>query len=273
MRELRGKVAVVTGGGSGIGRGMAIAFADAGMDVAIADVEAPAGEKVAAEIESRGVRALAVPTDVSSGDSVMRLADTCFSKLGGVHVLCNNAGVAHFGPLLDNDHQDWAWTLSVNLQGVANGLLAFLPRMRGQGEGHVVNTASLAGLLPVPTLGIYAASKHGVVGLSETLRLELAGSGVSCSVLCPGVVNTAIFNAERNRPDSLGGPSSDTPPEAAALMAQGGKDPLEVGRMVRQGVIDDDLYIFSHPEAAAFVEARFEGIRAAFQKWSGWSDE
>lgn len=273
MRELRGKLAVVTGGGSGIGRGMAIAFADAGMNVVIADVEAPAGEKVAAEVEERGVRALAVPTDVSRAESVQKLADDSFSAFGGVHVLCNNAGVAHFGALIDNNSQDWEWTLGVNLQGVAFGLLAFLPRMRDQGEGHVVNTASLAGLLPVPTLGIYAASKHAVVGLSETLRQELEGSGISCSVLCPGVVNTAIFQADRNRPEALGGPLGEMSAEAAALMAQAGKDPLEVGRMVRQGVLDDDLYIFSHPETAGIVEAHFAGIRAAFEKWGAWKDE
>jgi NAD(P)-dependent dehydrogenase (short-subunit alcohol dehydrogenase family) len=275
MKQLAGRVAVVTGGGSGIGRGMALAFAEAGMHVALADIEGAAADKVAAEVVDRGVRALPVVTDVAKLSSVQALADRVEAELGGAHVLCNNAGVAHFGPLAENRDDDWEWLLSVNLKGVANGLQVFLPRMLERGEpAHIVNTASMAGLIAVPTLGIYTATKYAVVGITETLHQELAETPASCSVLCPGVVNTGIFNSERNRPDTLGGPGqAPLPPEARTLMEQGGKDPLEVGRMVRQGVLDDELYIFSHPEAKDIFDVRAAAIDAAFDRWSNWTDQ
>ena len=274
MRELTNRVAVVTGGASGIGRGMAIAFADAGMHVVLADIEADAAAKVAGEIEARGVRALAVHTDVVRLDSLEALAERAWAEFGGVHVLCNNAGVACFAPLAENTAGDWQWLLGVNLAGVANGLQAFLPRMLAAGaEGHIVNTASMAGLIPVPTLGIYVATKYAVVGITETLRIELAETPISCSVLCPGVVDTRIFESERNRPQQF---SENVPPElpavAQAMKAASAKNPLEVGRMVRQALLDDDLYIFSHPDAEPPFEERAAGIRAAFEKWRGWSD-
>jgi NAD(P)-dependent dehydrogenase (short-subunit alcohol dehydrogenase family) len=273
MRELEGRVAVVTGGGSGIGRGMALAFADAGMHVAIADVEETAGAAVADELRGRGVRALAVPTDVTQLESVQRLSQKVLADLGAIHIVCNNAGVAHFGPLAENSDADWRWLLDVNLKGVANGLQVFLPILLEQAtEGHVVNTASLAGIVATPTLGIYTATKYAVVGITETLRLELADTKLSCSVLCPGLVDTAIFNSDRNRPSELGGPGGELQPGARDLLERTAKDPLEVGRMVRRGVLDDDLYIFTHPEFRSVFDARAAGIQAAFDKWSEYRD-
>lgn len=273
MRELRDRVAVVTGGASGIGRGMAIAFADAGMNVVVADIEADRAAKVAGELGERGARALAVETDVSDRASVEALAERTYADLGAAHVLCNNAGVAVFGPLDQMSDDDWRWLLSVNLEGVVNGLQAFLGRMKAQGgEAHIVNTASGAGLSPFPVLGAYVATKYAVVGISETLRAELAPANIGVTVLCPGVVSTEIFHSERNRPAALGGSRSATPTRAQAAIAGRGMDPLRVGRLVRQAVLDDDLYAFTHPEIRSYFETRAAAVGAAFDRWSEWKD-
>ncbi len=205
MRELSGKVAVVTGGGSGIGQGMVVAFAQAGMHVVIADIDLPAAEKVAAEASALGVKALAVATDVTKRGSVEALAERVYGELGAAHLLCNNAGVAVFGQLDAMTDHDWRWVLDVNLEGVVNGLQAFLPRMKAQsGEKHIVNTASVAGIAAFAGLGVYVATKYAVVGISESLRAEGESYGLGVSVLCPGVVRTRIFESERIRPAALG---------------------------------------------------------------------
>jgi len=276
MRELGGKVAVVTGGASGIGRGMVLAFADAGMHVAIADVDLAGAEKVAAEARERGVKALAVATDVTSRDSVEELATRVYRELGAAHVLCNNAGVAVFGPLEETRDTDWRWVLGVNLEGVANGLQAFLPRMKAQpGEKHVVNTASVAGVVALPGIGIYTATKYAVVGISETLRLEGAPWGLGVSVLCPGAVRTRIFQSERNRPAALGEsrPLQLLPqPGAGSGVLTNGLDPLAVGRRVRAAVQNDELYIFTHPETRALFERRAAAMRQGFDAADRWQD-
>ena len=275
MRELGGKVAVVTGGGSGIGRGLVLAFAQAGMHVAIADVEHASAEKVADEARALGVKALAVATDVARRDSVEALAERVFGELGAAHVLCNNAGVAVFGPLAEMRDADWRWLLSVNLEGVVNGLQAFLPRMKAQpGEKHVVNTASVAGIAAMSGIGIYTATKYAVVGISETLRVEGAAWGLGVSVLCPGAVNTRIMSSERNRPAALG----ESKPAAFALGggANGianGLDPLAVGRRVRSAVQNDELYVFTHPGTRALFERRAAAMRAGFDAADQWRDE
>jgi len=266
MKDLAGKVAVVTGGGGGIGRGMALAFAEAGMHVAVADVDPAAVEKVGAELSEGGTDVLALQTDVSSLASVQSLADQAFERFGAVHLLCNNAGVSTFATMDALTESDWRWVLSVNLEGVSNGLMAFLPRMKEQdGEKHVVNTASIAGMVAMPLLGPYVASKYAVVGISEALRIEGAGYGLSCSVLCPGNVNTGIVGSARNRPNDLGGPSDDVNPLVQAAIAQG-MAPEEVGRIVRQAVIDDDPYIFTHLEQRDAVEARISEIQRCYEK-------
>ncbi len=278
MKQLRDRVALVTGGGSGIGRGMALAFADSGMHVVIADIEEDAARKVAGEVEQRGVRSLPVQVDVTDRAAVEALAERSFAELGAVHVLCNNAGVAVFGPLDQMSDADWRFVLSVNLEGVVHGLQAFLPRMRElEGEKHVVNTASGAGVIAFPTLGVYTATKYAVVGISETLRADVAAHGIGVSVLCPGVVNTRIFESQRNRPAALGGPEAQpalrpegVPREAGAMR---GMDPVVVGQMVRDAVIADEAYIFTHPGLRANVERRFHGIAQSFDWADRWHQE
>ena len=275
MRELSGKVAVVTGGGSGIGRGMALAFGDAGMKVVVSDIELPAAEKVAAEIQAKGARALAVQTDVAKRESVEALAERTYRELGAAHLLCNNAGVAVFGPLDEQRDTDWRWVLSVNLEGVVNGLQAFLPRMKAQpGPKHVVNTASVAGIAALPGLGIYTATKYAVVGISETLRLEGPRYELGCSVLCPGAVNTNIMTSERNRPTDLGESKPFVPPSGGALTdaLSRGRDPLWVGRRVRVGVENDEAYIFTDPRSRALLDARFSGMSQGFDAADRYGD-
>ena len=282
MQELVDKVAVVTGGGSGIGRGMALAFADSGMHVVLADIEADAANAVAKEVTERGVKALPLEVDVTDRAAVESLAERTFAELGAAHVLCNNAGVAVFGPLDKMSDDDWRFVLSVNLEGVVHGLQAFLPRMRDvSGEKHIVNTASGAGLIAFPTLGAYTATKYAVVGISETLRQEVAQHSIGVSVLCPGVVNTRIFESERNRPDALGGREAQPPLQIGGVSAQAqdnpgmmrGMDPEIVGRIVRDAVLANEAYIFPHPDLRANVEARFKGISASFDWAQRWHKE
>ena len=270
MKELRNRVAVVTGGGSGIGRGIALAFADAGTHTVIADIDAPAAEKVAAEVRERGVRALPVHTDVMELVSVRELAKRTYAEFGEAHILCNNAGVGVGGPLDEMTPEDWEWVIAVNLRGVANGLMAFLPRFKAQaGETHVVNTASMAGLLPVENLGVYVATKYAVVGLSETLRIEGAGYGLGVSVLCPGLVKTRILEGHRNRPEALGGSRRRVLSEVgeARLQAEG-MDPLDVGRAVVRAVERNELYVLTHPGAKTTTQTRFDEILASFDRAS-----
>ena len=271
MKDLEGKVAVITGGGSGIGRGIALAVADAGMSVVIADIESDAAEAVAEEVRGRGVDGVAAVTDVSVLGSVQELAESVYARFGAAHLLCNNAGVVVMGTIDTMTSADWKWVLSVNLDGVVNGLQAFLPRMRDQtGQKHIVNTASAAGLYPQAGMGVYSASKYAIVSISEVLRDEAAGYGLGVSVLCPGVVRTNISNAHRSRPAELGGPV--TPQWLTEMESSRDKrleigiDPLEVGQLVRQAVLDDELYILPSPETRVDVEARFQEILAAFDR-------
>ena len=266
MQELKDRVAVVTGGGSGIGRGMAHAFADAGMRVVLADIESDAAERVRREVEERGVPCLATQTDVTRREDLVALADHVYDAFGACHLLCNNAGVATFAAMDASSADDWSWVLAVNLHGVVHGLQAFLPRMREQaGEKHVVNTASIAALGGFPGLGPYVASKHAVLGISETLRLEGRTYELSCSVLCPGNVNTGIVASARNRQPDFGGPEAQQDAEYREAIERG-MDPLDVGRMVRQAVLDDDAFIFTHPESRRIVERRYQAMCEAYDK-------
>ncbi|MBI1848069.1 MAG: SDR family NAD(P)-dependent oxidoreductase, partial [Candidatus Rokubacteria bacterium] len=192
-------MAVVTGGGSGIGRALVEVFAREGMKVVVADIDEPAAAETAKGVQGRGGQAVAVPTDVSDLASVQALAERAWQAFGRVHVLCNNAGVALWGGLEQATHRDWQWVVGVNLWGVIHGLEAFLPRMIEQREGgHVVNTASMAGLIASQGLGVYNTTKYAVVGLSETLAKDLRGYGIGVSVLCPMGVSTNIRRSERN---------------------------------------------------------------------------
>ncbi|MCY3603873.1 MAG: SDR family NAD(P)-dependent oxidoreductase [Chloroflexi bacterium] len=278
MQELNGKVAVITGGGSGIGRCMALAFADEGMDIAIGDIEAGPGEAVAEEVRAKGRRAISVTCDVTDLDSVRALAKTTKAELGAYHVVCNNAGVISGGPTTEMSAAEWDWVLDVDLQGVVNGVIAFLPGLVEQGEGHIVNTASIAGLVPMAAPGVinYTTAKYGVVGITETLHDELAPTGVGASALCPGVVNTRISQSARNRPEAAGGPVSEEdmgpplelPPgmEMPRIIGANIREPEEMAARVVEGVKANDLYIVTHPETREAVEERFAAIMAAFDK-------
>src|SRR2546423_9557852 len=266
MKDLSGKTAVVTGSGSGIGRGTALALADAGMSVAGAGIDEAAAQAVAKEVGERGVRGVAVKVDVADRASVEQLAEAVYNEFGEVHVLHNNAGVGLFVRLDGMTDADWNWIISINLYGVVNGLQAFVPRMKAQdGETHVVNTASMAGMVTPPLLGAYNATKFAVVAISETLRREMARAGMGVSVLCPGGVSTNIMtNSLRQRPGGSP-PARDIDLGAGDMRMMA---PEDVGRLVRRAIEQNELYIFTHPEMKPGVETRFDRILQAFDYWA-----
>ena len=244
----RDRVAVITGGGSGIGAGLARAFAARGARLVLADIDEEALAETAGELTAAGARVLAVPTDVRERGAVRALADRAFDAWGAVHLLCNNAGVATFGPIADASDGDWDFTLGVNLLGVVHGVQAFVPRMLEQGEGgHVVNTASMAGLVGMAMLGVYCTSKFGVVGLSEALHLELRPHGIGVSVLCPGLVETRIGeNTRRLHPDVRGSEPDREP--APRIRPTAVLTPDEVAARVVLAIERRWLYVITHPE-------------------------
>jgi len=267
MKDFRDRVAVVTGAASGIGRGMAERFAAEGMRVVLADVEGSALDAAALEMGAAGALVLAVRTDVSDAAQVEALAGAAYDAFGAVHVLCNNAGVATGGLCWEQTLDDWRWVVGVNLWGVIYGIHSFVPRMIAGGEeGHVVNTASVAGLISGPGSAPYAVTKHGVVALSETLHHQLAmvGSRLRVSVLCPGWVNTRILESGRNRPPELAETHAyGTTPEmqtAFAKLVTDGMAPSEVARQVFEAVRDERFYVITHPEMKALVERRLRDI-------------
>jgi NAD(P)-dependent dehydrogenase (short-subunit alcohol dehydrogenase family) len=264
LEELSGKVAVVTGGASGIGKGIAKRLIAQGMRVVIADVERGVLERTATEIG-----AAAVLTDVSSRESVQALAGEVLRRFGTVHVVCNNAGVGSIARIADMKTPDWTWLLSVNLWGVIHGIEAFLPILsRNEGGGHIVNTASVGGVSTMPTLGGYCATKFAVVGLSETLAQELAESGskVGVTILCPGPVRSNLKASMRNRPASLPqGGLVDTDLEASEIGAQvRWLEPEEVGDIVVRAIRRGELYAFTHPEMKPIIAERHRRIEEAF---------
>ena len=267
MRELRGKTAVVTGAASGIGRALAHRFAAEGMQVVLADIEPGPLEEAAAALRDEGATVLAVPTDVSRGDQVQALADRAVERFGRVDVVCNNAGVSVGGPIWECTVADWEWVLGVNLWGVIHGVRTFVPiLLRQGGEGHVVNTASVAGLTSGPFMGIYNVTKHGVVTLSETLHkdLRLLGSSIRVSVLCPGFVNTRIADSDRNRPSPLANPVERERPEELERMIRAmlasGLPPAQVAAMVVDAIRTERFYVLTHPDLTRLVRQRMEDI-------------
>jgi NAD(P)-dependent dehydrogenase (short-subunit alcohol dehydrogenase family) len=267
MRDLTGKVAVVTGAASGIGLAVSRRLGADGMRVMMADVEEPALAAAAKELAADGIEAAAAVTDVRSAQSVDDLASATLDRFGAVHVVCNNAGVAGGGPSWDVPLPVWEWVLGVNLFGVVHGIRSFLPHLLAQGEGHIVNTASVAGLLAAPWMAPYNASKHAVVGVSESLHHELAalGSAVGVSVLCPGFVRTQIAEASRNWPASLGPPPPEDRPGGEELRAtlraviESGTDPAVIAAAVRDAIVDGRFWILTHPDFNDAITARFGG--------------
>ena len=268
MQDFRDKVAVVTGGASGIGRAMVDRFAQAGMRIVIADVEASALASAERELRDRGVKVLGVKTDVANPADVEALAAKAVEAFGGVHVLCNNAGVSVGGPMWEHTLDDWQWVFGVNLWGVIYGIRTFVPIMLKQNQpAHVVSTASLAGLTSNAFLGVYNATKHAVVTLSETLAQELAmvGAPIKVSVLCPGFVSTKIADSGRNRPGALADGSAKIQPaefeQVIRAAIAGGLDPAIVGNLVFEAIRDEKFYILPHPELTKMrVRDRMEGI-------------
>jgi len=263
MDQLAGRVAVVTGAASGIGRGMARAFAREGMRVVLADIEPSALELVRAELAATGAEALAVPSDVSKAESVEALAERAYQRFGAVHVLCNNAGVFSSGVTWEQTLEDWRWVLGVNLWGVVHGIRSFVPRMIASGEpGHVVSTASGAGLVSLAGTAGYNVSKHAVVTLSETMAQELAarGAAIRVSVLCPGPINTCITRSDRNRPSELGTSRDTRTDEKLREMLEHGMDPDQVGRIVVESIRCDRFYILTHEDLRTGVERRMRVI-------------
>lgn len=260
--ELTGRVAVVTGGASGIGRALAEALAREGARVVVADVDERGMAETVRAIADRGGEALAVVTDVSDRDRVHALADSAWAAFGAVHVLCNNAGVAVWGGLESVTHRDWQWVLGVNLWGVIHGLEAFLPRMIAQRQpGHIVNTASMAGLVATPGLGVYNTSKYAVVGLSETLAKDLRPYEIGVSVLCPMGVATQIHASERNRPETL---RNDAPREATPVELMGRTlAPETVAGMALGAIRENRLYVLTHAEGLEPLRRRWERLERA----------
>ncbi len=270
MEELTGKVAVVTGAASGIGLALTRTFLGDGMKVVMADIEAPALEAAIAELGD-GAEVEPFVCDVSDEAQVDALRDRALERFGAVHVVCNNAGVAGGGPIWTQTRADWDWVLGVNLFGVINGVRAFTPLLIEQGEGHIVNTASIAGMISMPWGGTYNVAKHGVVTLSETLwaDLQLAGAtNVGVSVLCPGWVQTRIHESARNRPRDEGGERTGPTEEQQAMLSHiggliaEGLNPLQVAGMVRDAVVAQRFYILTHPHWNPLLSDRFDRILA-----------
>ena len=270
MHEFNDKTAVITGGAGGIGHAVAARLAEAGMNLVIADVEHSALETAVAGFEADGVSVLGVPTDVADNDSVKALAAAADDRFGDVHILFNNAGVAGGGPILEPDDIGiWDWVLSVDLLGVVYGIKAFGPAMVAHGEPcAIVNTASMAGLLPTPSLGAYTVAKYGVVAVSEVLSLETrATTNLRVSVLCPGFVRTRIAESDRNIPEHL--VSLEEPTEQGELLREAvrelvasGTPPEEIAEKVFEAIVDERFYVLPHPQFADQIVARAQQIAA-----------
>jgi NAD(P)-dependent dehydrogenase (short-subunit alcohol dehydrogenase family) len=259
MRELDGRVAVVTGGASGIGRAMAELFAREGAKVVVADIDERALAAAVGAIEAHGGDALGVRTDVTDLASVQALAAAAFKAFGKVNVLCNNAGVALWGGFESATHRDWQWVLGVNLWGVIHGVEAFVPRMIASNEsGHIVNTASMAGLVATRGLGVYNTSKYAVVGLSETLAKDLRPYRIGVSVLCPMGVATQIRESARNRPADL---ANDSPSRSEPVELMGRTlAPAAVADMVLAAIRANRLYVITHEEGLEALRRRHERL-------------
>jgi NAD(P)-dependent dehydrogenase (short-subunit alcohol dehydrogenase family) len=276
MRELADKTAFVTGGASGIGFALGRAFAEAGMKVMLADIETDALAGAVANLREFGPNVRGVTCDVADPISVERAAKASYEAFGNVHVVCNNAGVAAAGGIDNISLDNWRWVLDVNLMGVLHGIQTFLPHIRAHAEGgHIVNTASMAGMNSGLGFSPYSASKFAVVNMSEGLAMRLKPIGIGVTVLCPGFVRTRISESGRNRPERYG-PTQTPDPEspAAALTAQiaelvrSGLDPMDVAAQVLAAIREGDLYVFTHPGPSwrAELEERFGAILAAMDK-------
>jgi NAD(P)-dependent dehydrogenase (short-subunit alcohol dehydrogenase family) len=271
METISGKVAVITGGASGIGFATAKALADKGAKIVLADIEAAALDKAVAALSSSGAKVEGVVCDVANLASVQHLADSAFSKMGGAHIVFNNAGVAINGHIAQMKHSDWEWIIKVDLWGPIHGVEAFLPRMIEQKQGgQIVFTSSIAGLVPTEGLGPYAVAKYGVVALAETLRREIRQHNIGVSVLCPLRVETNIGNSERNRTADFGGAKAparaQAPTSSNIVMAGEVMKPEEVAAKVVDAIVANRLYILPHDDSRELIRRRFQRIDATFDE-------
>ena len=276
MEHLTAKVAVITGGASGIGFATARRLASRGVRLVLADIEESALDRAVAELAATDAAVEGVVCDIGDLKAVQHLADTAFEKMGAVHIVFHNAGVAVGGPIAEMKHSDWEWTMRVNLWGPIHGVEAFTQRMIAQGQGgHMLFTASFAGLVPNVGLGPYCVSKYGVVALAEVLRRELRAHDIGVSVLCPMRVATNIGHSERNRPDELGGPEASPPVldqgEDNQNLAGRVLDVEDVAMQVVDAIVANRLYILPHEESRTPIRRRFERIDQTFdeQKTTG----
>jgi NAD(P)-dependent dehydrogenase (short-subunit alcohol dehydrogenase family) len=266
MKNLPGKTAFVTGGASGIGLGIAKALLGAGMNVVIADIRDDHLRAAAEELGSCA-RVLALKLDVTNRSEFAHAADAAEARFHKIHILCNNAGVAVVGPISLATYADWDWVMGVNLGGIINGIVTILPRIQKHGEGgHIVNTASMSGLMPHPGATIYGTSKGAAVAMIESMRAELEPEGIICSAFCPGAVQSNIAEAGKTRPVAL----ADTGYAEADRRRQQGKSFFhlyqtkeQVGDRVLQGILNDELYIMTHSEFRQGIEDRTQAMRAA----------
>jgi NAD(P)-dependent dehydrogenase (short-subunit alcohol dehydrogenase family) len=264
MRDFIGKTAFITGGASGIGLGLARAFGQRGMNIMIADTQAAALAPALESLRSAGVRAEGVATDVADRASVEAAAARTLEAFGKVHLVCNNAGVVVADRVGTIPPGDWDWIIDVNLKGVIYGVETFAPLIERHGEGgHIVNTASMAGVMSIPTYEPYTATKFAVVGMSEGWAKQFARKGIGVSVLCPGVVATHISDSRRNRSPRYGEAGVDMNEEGRADVAQGLSTTI-VADYVIDCIENDELYIFTHPEFRVFVAERYANVKAAF---------
>ena len=281
MRDVAGKTAFITGAASGIGLAMARSFAAAGMKVAVADVEQAALDAVEDEFEASNAEFLILKVDVTDREGMETAAAATEDRFGKVHVVCNNAGVAVGGRIDEMTYDDWDWVLTVNVNGVVNGISTFVERLKGHGEGgHFVNTASMAGHISIPGLSAYTASKFAVVGISETMRADLMPHNIGVSVLCPGMVDTNILDSGRNRPDHLDRRTrpweKSLPPEERDAFNENIRasmiDPAIVGDMVLHAIQTDEFYIFTHPGIEPMTQLRGTEIADAFARWRAYCE-
>jgi NAD(P)-dependent dehydrogenase (short-subunit alcohol dehydrogenase family) len=277
MKTFRDKVVVITGGASGLGREFANVAAREGMRLVLADVQRDALERAANELKAQGASVIAMICDVRKGEQVQALADAAVAEFGAVHLLFNNAGVGSGGLIWENTEADWEWVMGVNVWGVIHGVRIFTKLMLDAAsrdpsfEGHIVNTASMAGLLNAPAMGVYNVSKHAVVSLSETLYqdLQLVGAPIGASVLCPYFVPTGISQSHRNRPEDVRMTQGPTASQLAAqamtdkAVSSGKVTAVDVAEITFKAIADDQFYIYSHPGALAGVRERMEHIVAA----------
>jgi NAD(P)-dependent dehydrogenase (short-subunit alcohol dehydrogenase family) len=272
MKDFAGKTAFVTGGAGGIGFAMARAFGRRGMKIAIADVEADTCARAVETLRAEGVEAIGFACDVADCEGYAEVAGRVLAAFGKVHVLCNNAGVSRAGPIETIASSDWDWVIGVNLKGLVHGLQLFLPQMKAHGEeGHIVNTASLNGVVGSPLAGPYSATKFATVGISEVLAVELKDTPIGVSVLCPAWVKTRMLDVGRNRPARYGGPFSVAADAANAernaryaKALETGLDPAVVAQLVLGAIEARRLFVFTHPDTRAAVEYCHELMMRGF---------